>query len=72
MPVTNNHAREKETQRSTRDTHCRIILGVGVKSVGERRDKSFAYAFVACRVFTRLRHVSRTIPEYRGKKNVSR
>lgn len=39
----------------TRDTHRRIILGVRVKSVGEERDKSFAFAFVARHVFTRLR-----------------
>lgn len=61
MPVKNNRAREKA---DIRDTHCRIILGVGVKSVGEKRGKSFACVLWRVACFTRLRHILKTIFEF--------
>lgn len=51
------HKRKRRTRgKQEKDTHHGTILGVGVKSVGEKRDKSFAFAFVAHRMFTRLRY----------------
>lgn len=47
--------KRKGHMRGKQDTHRGTILGVRVKSVGEERDKLFACAFVAHRVFTRLR-----------------
>lgn len=71
MPVTNTAAthngQEKKTHvRETReDTHRGTIFGVRVKTVGEKRDKSFACAFS---VFTRLRCcILKIFSEYCGK-----